>query len=82
MGPFGQHEGRWFSAGKPTSLVLDGGHESHDPQPSDIYDGELTRMKGKPFPAHFDGDESVDQQALLSRLSAIAARPGSGGIGF
>jgi hypothetical protein len=32
--PFGLHEARYFSAGKPTKLVRDGGKESYDEPPS------------------------------------------------
>jgi hypothetical protein len=28
--PFGRHEIRWFSQGRPTSMVRDGNVESHD----------------------------------------------------
>jgi hypothetical protein len=36
--PFGAHEARWFSDGKPTLLVRDGATESHDEPPSTDYD--------------------------------------------
>jgi hypothetical protein len=39
--PFQLHEDRWFSAGRPTSLVRDGGLESHDPAPDTSFDGPL-----------------------------------------
>lgn len=32
--PFGAHEARWFSDGRPTILVRDGGVESHDEPPA------------------------------------------------
>jgi len=28
--PYGRHERRWFSAGQPTELVMDGDTEGHD----------------------------------------------------
>jgi hypothetical protein len=31
--PFHEHEDRYFSAGHPTKLVRDAGHESFDPPP-------------------------------------------------
>ena len=31
--PFGVHEDRWMSQGRPTKLVRDGGTESYDPPP-------------------------------------------------
>lgn len=33
--PFGRHADRWFSDGRPTSLVRDGDRESDDPPPPD-----------------------------------------------
>jgi hypothetical protein len=31
--PFGVHEHRWMSQGRPTKLVRDGGTEAYDPPP-------------------------------------------------
>src|SRR5262245_26839584 len=31
--PFGIHEDRWMSQGRPTKLVRDGGTEAYDPPP-------------------------------------------------
>ena len=36
--PWGRHEARYFSAGRPTDLVLDGTVEGHDPPPDEIPD--------------------------------------------
>jgi hypothetical protein len=36
--PFGAHEARWFSEGKPTILVRDGAVESHDSVPGIDFD--------------------------------------------
>ena len=36
--PFGLHESRYFSDGRPTKLVMDGGVESYDEPPSDTFD--------------------------------------------
>jgi hypothetical protein len=33
--PFGRHEARWLSYGRPTKLVRDGGVESYDEPPED-----------------------------------------------
>ncbi len=35
--PYHLHEDRYFSAGKPTKLVRDGGRESHDDPPDQPY---------------------------------------------
>jgi hypothetical protein len=40
--PFQSHDDRWFSDGQPTSLVRDGGHDSHDPPPARQWSGPLT----------------------------------------
>lgn len=39
--PFGLHQHRWFSAGRPTGLVRDGNVEAKDPAPSETFDGPL-----------------------------------------
>lgn len=36
--PFGLHESRYFSDGRPTKLVMDAGVESYDEPPSDTFD--------------------------------------------
>jgi hypothetical protein len=42
--PFGLHESRYFSAGRPTKLVRDGGVESYDEPPSGSYDPAATEV--------------------------------------
>jgi hypothetical protein len=42
--PFGLHESRYFSAGRPTKLVRDGGVESYDEPPSGSYDPADTEV--------------------------------------
>jgi hypothetical protein len=39
--PFGIHEARWISAGRPTKLVRDNSVESNDDPPSETFDGAL-----------------------------------------
>ena len=39
--PFKVHADRWFSDGRPTPLVRDGGFESSDPPPAVEYTGPL-----------------------------------------
>ena len=41
LDPYGLHEQRWFSAGKPSQLVLDGPVETNDPPPGRPFDGPL-----------------------------------------
>jgi hypothetical protein len=45
--PYKIHTDRWFSDGRPTSLVRDNGVESHDPPPSDPPSGELIRSDAR-----------------------------------
>jgi hypothetical protein len=42
LDPYGLHEQRWFSAGKPSRLVRDDLVEANDPPPSQPFDGPLT----------------------------------------
>ena len=42
--PYGVHDARWFSDGKPTSLVRDGRAERHDPPPDTPYPGDLREL--------------------------------------
>ncbi|MGO9343114.1 MAG: hypothetical protein ACLP6E_11450 [Acidimicrobiales bacterium] len=42
--PYGIHEARWISAGKPTELVRDGRKESRDAPPSNPYTGPLEEL--------------------------------------
>ncbi len=46
--PFGVHEARWFSQGRPTALVRDGGVESQDPAPGPAVDQPLVRARPAP----------------------------------
>ena len=41
--PYGLHEQRWFSAGKPSRLVRDGPVEGNDPPPDRPFDGPLSQ---------------------------------------
>jgi hypothetical protein len=50
--PFGVHEARWFSDGRPTALVRDADTEGHDDPPSGTLSGSLTPIDdgGSPGP--------------------------------
>jgi hypothetical protein len=43
--PFGRHEARWLSYGKPTKLVRDKGVESYDDPPDEEPDQEPVRIE-------------------------------------
>ena len=53
--PFGHHGVRWFSGGRPTSLVRDGRQESRDEPPGDTFDGPLVPLDG----AEAEGGEDL-----------------------
>lgn len=63
--PFGVHEDRWISQGKPTKLVRDGGAETYDEPPSDEVTVPLVPVDG---PEPIDGDD-------LSRADAQNGPP-------
>jgi hypothetical protein len=50
--PFHSHEDRWFSGGRPTSLVRDAGVESHDPAPAESFDGPLVEASVRQPTSH------------------------------
>jgi hypothetical protein len=52
--PYGIHEARWISAGKPTELVRDGDKESKDAPPTTLYTGPLEEL---PETAPVDGTD-------------------------
>ena len=58
--PFGAHQDRWFSDGRPTELVRDATGESHDPPPSSTYDGPLEEV---PEPEVGDGSDLLRADA-------------------
>ena len=58
--PFGVHESRWFSQGRPTALVRDGRAESQDPPPDGPVPGPLRPAQPAPrvgpAPVHASDD--------------------------
>ncbi len=46
--PYGVHQHRWFSAGKPSGLVRDGGIETTDRPPDEPFEGPLVRATSEP----------------------------------
>lgn len=74
--PFQVHSDRWFSDGQPTSLVRDGGIESHDPAPGPDWDGPLVEASG-PEPGgggdlkRADAAEAVDTGTFDSGREAL-----------
>ena len=76
--PFGVHEHRWMSQGRPTKLVRDDGTESYDPPPDLPLPGELVPAEAgrgaAPGDAGEAGQESSysDQRASRAALDAIS----------
>jgi len=64
--PFGIHEDRWMSQGKPTKLVRDGGTESYDPPPDLPLPAELV-------PVSADSGEEAGQESGYSNWRASRA---------
>ena len=64
--PYAIHEHRYFSAGLPTKLVRDGGHESYDAPPDGpVPDGELVPAVGSTKEA---GGADAEQSVLAERM--------------
>ena len=65
--PFGRHEARWISAGRPTSLVRDSGVESSDPVPDGMPDREATPIPWGERPTNGKDLLRSDQSCTTSR---------------
>jgi hypothetical protein len=81
--PFSVHTDRWFSDGRPTSLVRDDGVESHDPPPSAEFPGELIESVpagAEPSDDLRRADDQGERQTYNAGQAAIdhAAETGSG----
>jgi hypothetical protein len=59
--PFGLHEARWMSDGKPTKLVRDGDEESYEDPPDEVWTQLPEPIKGDVRPYEGPGD-SLNQQ--------------------
>jgi hypothetical protein len=68
--PFGLHQARWFSDGRPTCLVRDDGAESDDAPPDASFDGPL---EAKP-----ERQTHADTDLLTADRSDPDAIPGDG----
>ena len=64
--PYGIHDARWISAGKPTELVRDGGKESKDSPPSTPYSGHLEEL-----PESAPGDGSDLRRADIAESNSF-----------
>jgi hypothetical protein len=73
--PFGRHEQRWISDGRPTTLVRDGGVEGHDDPPDRRVHGEMVRapFSGIGTPADVLRADDQDLQPLPTRKDFMDA---------
>ncbi|WP_426512942.1 hypothetical protein ACPPVO_21225 [Dactylosporangium sp. McL0621] len=58
--PFESHDDRWFSDGRPTALVRDGGLDSYDAPPAQDWSGPLAPVASVE-PANGDDLKRADQ---------------------
>ena len=79
--PFGLHEDRWMSQGRPTKLVRDGATESYDPPPDRPLPAELVPVTADSGAADGSGlrrsgdsgrDTSSSESAWQAGLDAIS----------
>jgi hypothetical protein len=66
LDPFGRHEQRWFSDGRPTALVRDGNADAQDTPPADAWDGPLelpAELPSPPPPTDEAGWGETDESA-------------------
>lgn len=65
--PFALHDARWFSDGRPTDLVKDGGSESSDPPPDRAISTSLEPITSDASPGPF-GESGFPDGALDPEL--------------
>jgi hypothetical protein len=76
--PFGVHEHRWMSQGRPTKLVRDGGTEAYDPPPDRPLPAELVPADADSGAAADDtGQESSYSNRRASRAALDAISGGA-----
>jgi hypothetical protein len=82
--PFGRHEARWLSFGKPTKLVRDGGLETYDEPPDEEPTSAPERIE--PEVAVSDGSDLIragepsgadDLASLNQRMNDAALEGGA-----
>jgi hypothetical protein len=67
--PYKVHEDRYFSGGRPTKLVRDGGAESYDPPPPGPPEGELVEIPDS------EPSDSTDMRRADDRETGTAYDP-------
>jgi len=71
--PFGVHEHRWMSQGRPTKLVRDGGTESYDPPPDLPLPGTLVPAEADSGAAAADAGAAGQDSSYSGRRASRAA---------
>ena len=76
LDPYGRHEQRWFSAGKPTALVRDDGVEGHDAPPAEPPPSPPVPAPEIEVPAEaaYDAQNATDQ-AFTAAFGNIGVQP-------
>jgi hypothetical protein len=74
--PFKSHEDRWFSDGRPTALVRDGGLESESLPPAQEWSGPLTTVTA------FEPSNADDLKTVSSRAAPGDPQRGPAPTGF
>ena len=81
--PFRRHEHRWFSDGRPTSLVRDGEAEADDEPPAREYEGPLVAAEAAELAdggdlrrADAQADERVSRRSLVQAALDAATQSG------
>jgi hypothetical protein len=64
--PFGHHESRWMSYGKPTDLVRDGRIEGTDPVPDEAFSVKPQRVRYVERPADAEADEFLTSKGGIA----------------
>jgi hypothetical protein len=72
--PYGSHDDRWFSSGRPTSLVRDQGAESYDEPPGDsLLPFPVEREAGEQLPSAPTGRTRAKWRAWAAWLPDLLA---------
>ena len=69
--PYGVHQHRWFSAGRPSALVRDDGAESNDPPPAASPTVPLHRVDAPPSSGGDDLIRAGDTESVKPHDAAM-----------
>jgi hypothetical protein len=75
LDPYGVHELRWFSAGKPTALVRDAGVDGHDAPPPGPPPTQPVPAPEVAEAQPSEGNATAAQQTFSAAFGNIAVQP-------